>query len=81
MMWKNKLERVKEYYAQPMSFDPNQRHSGIIPKIIKISEKNNNIMRRLTLSLLMSYIYIYIYILYMDEIFYWGFCFLNRAFR
>jgi hypothetical protein len=29
---------------------------------------------------LTSYIYIYIYI-YMDEIFYWGFCFLNRAFR
>jgi hypothetical protein len=44
----------------------------------------------LMLSLLMSYIYgapskaknltSYIYI-YMDEIFYWRFCFLNRAFR
>jgi hypothetical protein len=44
----------------------------------------------LTLSLLMSYIYgapskarnltSYIYI-YMDEIFYWGFCFLNGEFR
>jgi hypothetical protein len=46
-------------------------------------------LRYLTLSLLTSYIYgapskarnlTYIYI-YMDENFYWGFCFLNRAFR
>jgi hypothetical protein len=50
--------------------------------------------KHLTLSLLMSYIYIYIYIygaprkarnltsnIYMDEIFCWGFCFLNCAFR
>jgi hypothetical protein len=44
--------------------------------------------RTLTLSLLISYIYgaaskgrnLMLYI-YMDEIFYWGFCFLNRAFR